>query len=421
MQVIVFVFAFLLASKDLLFVPAPYAIRGLTQSTALAIGIFWLARSADGAILRALAPVWAYLFLLAASAMLSSYPLFAGLQVISLGACALFFAGFACESKNLRVDGALTLSRAAMIAFSFACGASLLLLLVLPSHAFETLYGGDALGEIRRFRGAMSKSSMIACAGGLLVGLCVTVPGWRRFRLIAAALGLACLYLAQARTMWAALFLALLVVLWGYRAASRKWVLWIFIAAIAAVVIVPAQEIKNNLATGTQSVVRTEGIESLSGRVGLWKEGISAIAESPLLGYGLTLGALGLPTESLSNTRSEPTLGNLTYISRETLHNGFLQAFLDSGIVGALVYLYIVVATPIRLLRHDLARRYPYVFFVLVFMAIANLGESIIYSGAVFDSVFYWGIVVLALTVSDSAGASVRRIAKAPPNLLLGP
>jgi len=421
MQLVVSLFAFLLVSKDLMLMPAPYAVRGLTQLVALALGVYWLARSDDVRLLRSLLPVWAYLLVLLASAAMSPYPLFAGLQAASLGACVFFFAGLASESSASKKDGALILSRAAILAYAFTCGASLLLLFAAPSQAFESLYGGDTLGEIQRFRGAMSKSSMIACAGGLLFGLCITTPGWGRLRLIAGTLGLTCLYLAQARTMWAALVLALLAVLWVYQSAWRKWLLGVSVSALAVIAVLPERTLQVDIPTGAQSVVRTEGIESLSGRVGLWRAGVSAIADSPLLGYGLTLGALGLPTRMPTDARSDASLHELTSVSRETLHNGFLQSFLDTGFIGALVYLGIVVLAPIRLLLHDSARRYSHVLFVLVFMAVANLGETVIYSGAVFDGVLYWGMVVFALAIGHSANTRARRRRSPPSNLLQGP
>jgi len=85
-----------------------------------------------------------------------------------------------------------------------------------------------------------------------------------------------------------------------------------------------------------------------------------------------------------------------------TLHNGFLQSLLDSGFLGASLYLTIIWFVIWVLLKQDTARQYGAELYVLIFMTLSNFGETVIFSAAMYPGVLYWYVAVFALSLKRS-------------------
>ena len=83
-----------------------------------------------------------------------------------------------------------------------------------------------------------------------------------------------------------------------------------------------------------------------------------------------------------------------------TLHNGYLQALLDSGAIGAALYVAVILSALGCFLFYDRDKRYASEFYGLLFLAIANLGETVIFGAAVLHGVWFWYLSVLALTLA---------------------
>ncbi|PDV85568.1 polymerase, partial [Rhizobium sp. H4] len=72
---------------------------------------------------------------------------------------------------------------------------------------------------------------------------------------------------------------------------------------------------------------RSEGeITSLSARVALYKGALSAISKDPLTGYG--------PQNRMASVLAELPDSMRPYLTFSHVHNGFLTAGIDAGVVG---------------------------------------------------------------------------------------
>jgi len=86
-------------------------------------------------------------------------------------------------------------------------------------------------------------------------------------------------------------------------------------------------------------------------------------------------------------------------LGRSTLHNGYIQSLLDTGLSGFVIYITAIYLSLYRVLKYDYNKIYYSIFYVIIFFAISNLGESIIYSTGTFDGSFYWINSVAALSL----------------------
>ena len=111
-----------------------------------------------------------------------------------------------------------------------------------------------------------------------------------------------------------------------------------------------------------------------------------------MFGYGFTLGGLGLTNLQAVSGDDDPT-----QYSRMTLHNGYVQSIMDAGLVGFFFYLMTIFVSIRCILRFDKDRQFPEALYVLVFLSIANGGESVVYSGSVFQSLCFWVFAVFAM------------------------
>ena len=143
----------------------------------------------------------------------------------------------------------------------------------------------------------------------------------------------------------------------------------------------------------------------------MWAQALPQYWKHPWLGYGFTTGG---------TTLEEPQRGGISAVSQRspsqgslTLHNGYLQALLDSGAIGAALYTLMIISALVCFLRYDRHRRYGAEFYCLLFLAVANLGETVIFGAGVLHGVWYWYLTVLALALPSlaSAGASARALA----------
>jgi O-antigen ligase len=156
--------------------------------------------------------------------------------------------------------------------------------------------------------------------------------------------------------------------------------------------------------------LRTDSIENLTGRTKVWKYALSSWWDRPLFGYGFTTGDEPFNTgdEPFNARKGTPLAGKGRDVKRYTLHNGYIQALLDSGAVGAALYVVVLGLAIIRIARPQATQlRVP--LFILLFAAIANMGETIIFSAATFQSVLVWYCVVFGLSLAEQVPRAVER------------
>jgi O-antigen ligase len=153
-------------------------------------------------------------------------------------------------------------------------------------------------------------------------------------------------------------------------------------------------------------------LSHLSGRTKLWDAALAAAENSPYIGFGYTKGAQGLLTlgprlwDYLPNIRGFPkeVIGGLS------LHNGFMQALMDSGYIGLMLYVVTSVVALVKVAVVDRERAYPVVFFGLVFSIITNLAEVTMYAAAVFHSVLFWYCCVHAYRLQLRPEPTTREV-----------
>jgi O-antigen ligase len=149
----------------------------------------------------------------------------------------------------------------------------------------------------------------------------------------------------------------------------------IFLSGVLAAVYVP-EKIVQRLATTSTEV---EDL-SLGGRFRLWKAGMKAFAEAPLMGYG-TGGFIRAIT---------PTLGS----GAQVAHNSFISVLVEEGLIGLILYLLMFLATYRAVRRLPLLeRRFGLVLLATVIVAMSPLTWE--------DRKSVW--VVLAILVGLSA------------------
>ena len=76
-----------------------------------------------------------------------------------------------------------------------------------------------------------------------------------------------------------------------------------------------------------------------------------------------------------------------------------------------------------RMMIRDRQRKYGAEMFSLVFLAVSNMGESVIFTAATFPSIFFWYTAILALSLrrnearAQETARSTASDAVAPPLL----
>jgi O-antigen ligase len=207
--------------------------------------------------------------------------------------------------------------------------------------------------------------------------------------------------MTSSRTYWVAAVAAAGLTGLVYRRVHRFWVLGATGAGLFAIATAAAFNIQfDTKAIG--KVIRVESISNLTGRVQLWERAIEAFEAQPYLGYGFTAGATGLEGETGGGTVGAREGLSSRAMGRTTMHSGYVQSLLDSGVIGTSFYLAVIVLSMRSLYRYDRERRFPAEFAALLFLAVANMSEAAIYSASVFSSALFWILAVFALSLSGA-------------------
>jgi exopolysaccharide production protein ExoQ len=389
-----YVFITLLAAllvKDILPLGDRYVLRGVSEGIALAVGAGWLITHQFHRFAKRYVLILSYLATLVLTAFVSQRPFFVILQVMSLASVTLFFIAYV-ESSALDRDifrwNLLTVG----CAFLLVCMGSLVLLAVRPQLAFEVTPEGN------RFRGLFNEPAMMGAVSGLLVGLAAFGRLSWLIRISGALAAIPCLYLTGTRTSWGAAAAGLLITGIIYIRQKRAWMIALaFVGVIGSLGLVIVDV---HLASETQSkVIRSGSIGTLSGRTVLWELALKKYQDSPFLGYGFTTGSDALASDMGDTLSTAFGVADRSQQKAFSLHSGYIQSFLDSGAIGASLYLSILGLALWRLLWYDQERRHGAEMYCLLFFSISNLTDTIIFGAAVFYEVFYWYLSVVALSV----------------------
>src|SRR5262249_41485134 len=146
----------------------------------------------------------------------------------------------------------------------------------------------------------------------------------------------------------------------------------------------------------------------------IWSVAIDKFQERPILGYGFTFGADSFVDSAVMNSFTRNgTRAYADLLDHPTMHNGYVQALLDSGIVGLTAYCTIIIGAVIQLWRNDVEKRHPAFMYVLVFSMIGNMGETYIFGVAQSHQVMYWLCAIFALGLTRRVTQRKRIVSSA--------
>jgi O-antigen ligase len=221
-----------------------------------------------------------------------------------------------------------TIARSAINGSMIACYGALAL--ALFQFHFDGMRAEGGAGNAIVFATVTCMAASISLAGAL------SRKGMAALLLFGAycAGSIAILY-SGSRGTWLALFLTTAAVLWIYRERRHAWSSALAVScaalAVALVSFAGAQVIPARIAALThdwqQMSEHGNYDSSLGRRAELWEIGLSAVEESPIIGHGPQA------TRALINDGFEK-IGLDVYYTH--FHNGFLNAWVETGILGVL-------------------------------------------------------------------------------------
>jgi len=231
-----------------------------------------------------------------------------------------------------------TVARNAVNASMVACYGALVLAIV-QFHIYGLRAEGGA-GNAIVFATVTCLAASVALAGAFVrTG---TVALWLFGAYCAGSIAI--LY-SGSRITWLALFLSTVVILWIYRARRHALTSAVAITcavvAVGVIVFAGAQVVPSRVEALVRDWRQMEKFDdynsSLGRRAELWDIGLAAVRESPIIGHGPQ------STRPLINQGFEKIGLDVFYTH---FHNGFLNAWVEAGVVGAvsLAAIFIVAA-----------------------------------------------------------------------------
>lgn len=398
----ILIFAFLMIAllvKDTAPLGDNLILRGIAEGLCLFVGLWWTVTHINSPAYRKYAIFALYVGSLFLTIFESREPIQVLLQVLSLIAVTLFF--FALIEHK---PGKLFVHQGAFQTVTYVlipvCLGSLLLYRLAPNAAIDHTVEGFSAENFMRFTGLFGKPGAMATAAGLLVGLSLFANISLITRLIGLAAAAPCLYLTGSRTFWVATLVASLITAMFHMQNKKTIAALTFVALILGGALVAVNsDIKKGFSSKESIPLRTESIENMSGRTTIWLMALDRFWQRPWLGHGYTMGHHAFLGSTGGRGRNYGEQPDILQFKTFTLHNGYIQALLDSGAIGTMLYFSVIGVALWRIIARDRERQYPGTMYSLVFFAISNGGETVIFSAATFHAVFFWYVALLALSL----------------------
>lgn len=274
-------------------------------------------------------------------------------------------------------------------------GLSIVCLWAAPARVWEY-----PVGDVRRFRGLMSDAPAFAINAGLLVGFAWAVLRNPLLRFPVVALGIVVLVLTGSRGPFIAMVLAALAVAAVHKSAKMLLGAGIAAFALGGVIVAAGAHVDK---AAVDRTVRADSLSNLSGRLGLWQHALELARDQPVFGSGLTLGSQALVSDgSTDNPLLLHGEQDSRKIARVTFHNGYLQAYMDSGLGGALLYLLVIVAAAWRAWTGEKSVESGLILYVVIFLAIGNMAQNAIQGPATVHGVIFWLLAGAAVALPRS-------------------
>jgi O-antigen ligase len=395
-----------LIAKDTIPFGDRFIMRSLGAGIALSYGLWWMLSYPRTVFRKEHILICFYLCVLMLSAVGALFPGWVLLQIGALTAVTLVGIAAGGFQKNTDTDIVIERINQCLLIILLIVGTlNLVSIWLWPANAFAI---GDIAGG-KRFTGLYGRPAMVSASMGILFGVAVfgvrnkTVI-WSIIRIIAAFTAIACLLLASARTFWIAFVAACFLT--TYRYARHRVLITVISLGVATVFVALIMATGRNLNTDTlgKSLRRDfNAVSTIEGRMEIWRGAIKKAMERPFFGYGFTIGvtAFAMPDAKFRETPQYILKNKIDFDdSFATMHNGYIQAVIDTGFIGAFFYIALITTALYRVLRYDKKRRLACGLFILIFLGVANLGESVIFSASVFHSTIYWFWISYSLGIS---------------------
>ncbi len=183
-------------------------------------------------------------------------------------------------------------------------------------------------------------------------------PRWRIGAQAAAAAGVVCLILSQARSAWAGLLISALVFcwLWLRQATPKKRHFTALVLSSAAVIagglcvwtVTASTEVRSPLTSRSATLTHLRSDSSWQARLTTWRGTAQMLASRPLVGFGLGrypgIQATWTHQGRLLTPQTHPSLS-------EEAHNFYLQTAAEAGFVGLSLYVTALAAFAVLGLR----------------------------------------------------------------------
>lgn len=402
MKMVIILFVVAMVVKDVKFIGDAYWIRGITQVSLLILSLYLIFTKANFSIFKKHYLVFLYIFLIFISILYSPFKTYTFLQVASLCAPLAFFMGLTLLSHNKQMAIEHALFSATIYAYLVACVVSLILYAVAKGTVIEVLWANEL-----RFTGVFSEPAMMGLISGLVLGLALLKKMNIALKIVILSVSMACLFLTLSRTFFIALIISALLTAWFYYPHYRKWyvslagvMFFLIIALVTQTLVLGKKEQKN-----IDSISRADSISNLSGRTAIWNFVINERAKNGFLGEGFSMGgALLLKKEMNSYVKIDPRA-----VGRVTMHSGYIQALADIGYPGLILYCSIILLAFYRAFVYDKTRQHGLLFFSLIYLAISNSAESVIYTAATFPSLLFWCLVIFAGSLQQQSRVSAYK------------
>lgn len=405
MLVLVLVLFSALVLKDTTDILYGQYIRVAAEIVVGVYGTLWMFRNASSMLFRKYWIFFTYLAVLAATALLAARWAWVVFESLSLGAILAFFIALVEQQQDLDRSH-MPIFALLGIEFAAACFAGLVLYLVNTPAALDTSV------DPWRYKGVFGKPAGVAAASGLLLALALFSRWHPVARVGGAALGVVNLALSESRTGLVAAVISTVLTVLIYT-KKRLVLIWTVATGVTALLYV-------HLATGfgipasiTQAM-RLGTVGTLSGRTEMWSLALDAFRSSPVLGYGFTLGSGGLEAMH-SKIVDEYGAKSPMAIQGGLFDNGYIQSLMDSGIIGFAIYIMIIAFAVRGVLQQRKHQDSTAMFACLIFMAVGNIGESLIFAAATPHSVFFWFLAISAVGLTMRGPRSRDRFS--PPDL----
>ncbi|EJZ16983.1 O-antigen ligase [Rhizobium sp. Pop5] len=227
----------------------------------------------------------------------------------------------------------------------FILGAGIGMIITFFLSVWQIQFGFD------RAEGGTTNAALLGVIGVLFAGIALLnlqspKKTEQRVAVLGYAAGLGCVLLSGARSAWLVIPVHAIIFLWYFSrhrfhfslrslAITGSLLLFGLLALSSAQILNRIQTFQDNLAT----LDRSDGdVTSLSARLTLYKGALSAIAKDPFTGYG--------PQNRMSTVLAEVPDGIRQQVSYTHVHNGFLTAAIDAGVLGPAA-LSLMLLTPV--------------------------------------------------------------------------